>query len=44
MLRDIYPDFQWNDWLFERVVNNYWDDEKNVRAFIDWATKKLNVS
>jgi very-short-patch-repair endonuclease len=41
MLKTIYPDYKWIPWKFERVSNNFWDDEENQRNYIKWLFKEL---
>ena len=43
LLKEIYPDYDWLPWKFDRCPKNYWKDVKNVRKFMDWAGKELNV-
>ena len=43
LLTEVYPEYEWLPWKFDRCVTNYWTDIKNVRKFMDWAGKQLNV-
>ncbi len=43
MLNEVFPEYDWLPWKFERCPKGYWNDIKNVRKFMDWAGKELNV-
>eukprot|EP01114_Cavostelium_apophysatum_P003467 TRINITY_DN1335_c0_g4_i6.p1 TRINITY_DN1335_c0_g4~~TRINITY_DN1335_c0_g4_i6.p1 ORF type:complete len:879 (-),score=171.48 TRINITY_DN1335_c0_g4_i6:765-3401(-) len=44
MLTTIYKERPWKLFLFEHVLPNYyWDNEDNVRDFLNYATEKLNI-
>lgn len=44
LLAAVYPEYDWLPWKFERTTNNYWNDLKNQRKFMDWAAKQLNIT
>jgi hypothetical protein len=43
MLSIVYSEHEWLPWQFVSCPNNYWDDVKNHRKFLEWASKQLNV-
>ena len=43
ILVDMYPDYDWLPWKFEKCPNNFWSNKNNVRNYLDWAGKQLNV-
>jgi hypothetical protein len=43
-LAAVYSDYEWLPWKFSFCPNNFWDDVKNHRKFLDWAAKQLNVN
>jgi hypothetical protein len=43
MLSTLYPKFEWLPWRFDKCPNNYWENLKNQRQFIEWAGKELGV-
>jgi hypothetical protein len=43
MLSQIYPEYYWLPWKFEKCPQNYWTDIKNQRKFMDWAATQLGV-
>ena len=40
---EVYPEYDWLPWKFEKCPKKYWHDVKNERKFMDWAGKELNV-
>ena len=40
---EAYPEYDWLPWQFEQCPQHYWSDIKNVRKFMEWAGKQLNV-
>jgi hypothetical protein len=43
LLSEVYPDYDWLPWKFGRCPQEYWDDMKNQRKFMDWAATELNI-
>ena len=43
LLREAYPEYNWLPWRFEICPRHYWDDIGNVRKYMDWAGKELNI-
>jgi hypothetical protein len=43
ILSEVYPDYGWLPWQFSRCPATYWDDIKNQRKFLDWASKELKL-
>ena len=43
LLQTKHPDYNWLPWKFEKCPKSYWTDNKNVRKYMDWAGKQLNV-
>lgn len=39
----IYPEYEWLPWRFSYCPKSYWDNEQNVKKFLDWAGKELGV-
>jgi hypothetical protein len=44
LLSEVYPDYEWLPWKFDKCPNGYWDDVNNQRKFMDWTAKQLNVN
>jgi hypothetical protein len=40
---EIYPEYEWLPWRFNRVVPGYWDDVNNQKKFMEWASKELKI-
>jgi hypothetical protein len=43
LLAEVHPEYDWLPWRFEKCPRNYWDDMKNQRKFMDWASKQLDI-
>jgi hypothetical protein len=43
LLVTTYPSNEWLPWKFAVCPRNYWDDEKNQKKFMEWATKELKI-
>jgi hypothetical protein len=43
LLSTVYPDYDWLPWKFAKSAQNYWNDMKNQRKFLDWAAKQLKI-
>jgi hypothetical protein len=43
LLSEVFPEYEWLPWKFDKCPDNYWNDEKNQRKFFDWAAKQLNI-
>jgi hypothetical protein len=43
LLSGVFPDYEWLPWKFIHCPQNYWEDEKNQRKFLDWAAKQLSI-
>ncbi len=37
----IYPDHDWKPWLFTQVTKNFWPQNENRIAYMQWLEKKL---
>ncbi len=40
----IYSEYEWLPWRFAHVPEEYWNDLKNQRNFMDWAGKQINYT
>jgi hypothetical protein len=43
MLRQVYSEYEWLPWKFDTCPTYFWDDPKNQRKFLEWASKQLSV-
>lgn len=39
----MYPDFEFQPWLFQKAPHQYWHDINNQRKYFDWLSKELNI-
>jgi hypothetical protein len=44
MIRQIYPQYEWNPWLLEGNPNSYWNSWENRRKFADWLSEIWNIT
>ena len=40
----MYPDYEWLPWQFNKLSTIYWNDVNNIKMFLEWAAKKLNIN
>jgi hypothetical protein len=43
-LRTLYPEYEWNMWLFPNVPTNFFLDFTNQRRYLDWLEDKLSIN
>jgi hypothetical protein len=43
LLSEIFPNYNWLPWKFQKCPKGYWDNVKNQRKFLDWASNELKV-
>eukprot|EP01114_Cavostelium_apophysatum_P016893 TRINITY_DN4898_c1_g1_i1.p1 TRINITY_DN4898_c1_g1~~TRINITY_DN4898_c1_g1_i1.p1 ORF type:complete len:482 (+),score=101.22 TRINITY_DN4898_c1_g1_i1:85-1530(+) len=41
-LQSVYPEYDWKIWRF-RVPPEYWEDENNVKSFLDWIKDRFQI-
>jgi hypothetical protein len=44
LLSEMFPNYEWLPWKFQKSPPNYWNDVKNQRKFLEWAAKQLNIT
>jgi len=42
LIQNIYPEYEWKPWLFNKTECNYWDKKENIKKFAIWLGKTLN--
>jgi hypothetical protein len=43
LLSTLYPEYEWLPWKFSKCPNNFFDDLKNQRKFMDWAAQTMKI-
>jgi hypothetical protein len=43
LLSTVYPEQDWLPWKFDERTDNFWQDKKIQRKFVDWAAKQLEI-
>ncbi len=41
MLKDLMPENDWREWLFQPTAGGFWRDPKNCRRYLQWLGAKL---
>lgn len=44
LLSNVYSEYNWLPWLFNKYPKNIWKDKVIIKNFMDWAAKKLDVN
>ncbi len=40
-VRDVFPEYEWLEWLFKRVPKGFWESRANRRRYLSWLGKRL---
>ena len=40
---DLFPDFAWQEWKFQRVPPGFWQKAKNRRRYVEWLGQRLGI-
>ena len=43
LLQTHFPNFDWLPWKFGKVPNNYWNDKKNVKKYLENVKNELKI-
>ena len=43
MITSIFPDYKWLPWKFNQIPKGYWNDESNIKEYMNWLSEKLNI-
>ena len=43
LITNVYSNYNWLPWKFKCIPKNYWEDENNVKQYINWLSQKLNI-
>ena len=42
-ITSVYPNYQWLPWKFTHTPKGYWNDENNIKEYMNWLSEKLNI-
>lgn len=42
VLRAVFPEYDWKEWLFATLPNQFWADPDNVMAYMEWLGEQLD--
>jgi hypothetical protein len=40
-VKTIFPEYEWKEWLFDVVSNNFWNNINNQLKYVEWLGKEL---
>jgi hypothetical protein len=43
ILKEMYPDHDWQPWRFGAVSRGYWEDENNQHRYMEWICNELKI-
>ena len=43
LITSFYPNYQWLPWKFSQIPKGFWNDENNVKNYMNWLSEKLNI-
>ena len=43
-LPEVFPEYEWRPWLFDKATHGFWEDESNVKKYLEWLSDKLEIS
>ena len=43
LLAEVYPEYNWLPWRYAKCPENYFDDLKNQRKFLEWVAFELKI-
>ena len=38
-----FPNYNWLPWKFKHTSKGYWNDENNIKEYMNWLSDKLNI-
>jgi hypothetical protein len=39
-----YPEHQWHGWMFKKAPQHFWNNDSNVREYVEWLEKDLGIT
>jgi hypothetical protein len=43
-LAELFPDYEFYPWMFDRVPVGYWDQPENCRDYLEWLAEQLHIT
>lgn len=44
LIRELYPQYEWNPWMFRQVYQGYWNTKINRLTYLKWLGQQLGFS
>jgi hypothetical protein len=41
--RSLYPEVHWRGWLFQQTPKGFWNNDENVKEYLEWAAHQLHI-
>ena len=43
LITSVYSNYKWLPWKFNHAPKGYWNDENNVKEYMNWLSEQLNI-
>jgi hypothetical protein len=43
LLADVYPQYSWLGWRFEKIPNKYWDNAEHEKSYMEWFSNHFDL-
>jgi hypothetical protein len=43
LMIDLFPEYDWHPWRFEKVPVDFWKSKENVKNYTEWLSNQLNI-
>ena len=43
LITSAYSNYPWLMWKFNHTPKGFWNDENNLKDYMDWLSEKLNI-
>ena len=43
LIKSVYPNYKWLPWKFTQTYKGYWNNENNIKEYMNWLSEKLNI-
>ena len=43
LILSVFSNYNWLPWKFNSIPKGFWDEEINVKSYMNWLSEKLNI-
>ena len=43
LITSVYPNYKWLPWKFNQTPKGFWNDENNIKEYMNWLSEQLNI-